>query len=138
MYSTRSTEFSRLSEPHHFRFFQQNDRPHVQYKIYANNAWGPTDGHLFLHNIPDLRSKLGFAEAFKSNKDEVATLHSFLNMKEQQLNRHTKLNVAEEQLQPYRVAIVETKSSIEYLERFPSTDQTSIHASSQFWWTLSC
>jgi hypothetical protein len=32
---------------------------------------------------------------------------------------------------------VETKAFIEYLERFPSTDRTSVHALSQFWWTLS-
>jgi hypothetical protein len=126
-----------LSELHHFRFFQRNGRPHVQYKIYANDAWGPTDGHPFLHNISDVRSKLGFAEVFESNEEEVAALHSFVNMKERQLIRHSKLNAIEEQLQPYRVAIVETKAFIEYLERFPSTDRTSIHASSQFWWTLS-
>jgi hypothetical protein len=68
----------------------------------------------------------------------VAALHSFVIMKERQLSRHTKLNVAKEQLQPYRVAIVETRAFIEYLERFPSIDRTSRHASSQFWWILSC
>jgi hypothetical protein len=126
-----------LSEPHHFRFFQQHGRPHVQYKICAKDAWGPNDGHPFLHSIPDVRTKPGFAEVFEINEDEVAALHSFVNMKERQLIRHTKLNAVEEQLQSYRVAIVETKAFIEYLQRFPSTDRTSVHASSQFWWTLS-
>jgi hypothetical protein len=59
-------------------------------------------------------------------------------MKERQLSRHTKLNVAKEQLQLYQVEIVETRVFMEYLERFPSKNQTSIHASLQLWWTLSC
>jgi hypothetical protein len=62
--SNKSVEFIGMSEPHHFRFFQQNSILHVQYKIYANDAWRPSDGHPFLASVPDVRGKLGFAEVF--------------------------------------------------------------------------
>jgi hypothetical protein len=62
----------------------------------VNNAWGPSDDHPFLHNVLFVRGKSGFFEVFKSNEEEVALLHSFVNMKELQLSRHTKLNGAEE------------------------------------------
>jgi hypothetical protein len=90
--SSRSAEFIGMSEPHHFRFFQRNSVPHVQYKIYTNDAWGPSDGHPFLASLPNVRSKLGFAEVFQANTEEVAALRSFSSLKERQLHRHTRLN----------------------------------------------
>jgi hypothetical protein len=133
--SSRSAEFIGMSEPHHFRFFQRNNVPHVQYKIYANDAWGPSDGHPFLASVPDVRTKPGFAEVFEVNTEEVAALRSFSSMKERQLDRHTRLNAAEALLQMYRTVIVETKAFIEYLEEFPNKDRTMVHASANFWWT---
>jgi hypothetical protein len=130
------TEFVGLSEPHHFRFFQRNGKPHVQHKIYANDAWGPTDGHLFLASVPNVRSKPGFAEVFEHNHEEVAALHSFVNLKERQLDRHIKLHASQGQLQAYQFVIVETKEFIEYLQSFPDTDKTSVHTSTQFWWSI--
>jgi hypothetical protein len=38
LYLSKRIEFTKVSEPHHFRFFQRNNRSHVQHKIYANNA----------------------------------------------------------------------------------------------------
>jgi hypothetical protein len=70
-----------MSEPHHFRFFQRNSVPHVQYKIYANDAWGPSDGHPFLASLPDVRSKPRFAEVFQANTEEVVALRSFSALK---------------------------------------------------------
>jgi hypothetical protein len=29
LYSSNSTQFTCISEPHHFRFFQRNNQPHV-------------------------------------------------------------------------------------------------------------
>jgi hypothetical protein len=94
LYWSGGSEFIGLSEPHYFRFFQRNGIPHVQYKIYANDAWGPTEGHPFLASVPDARSKPGFAEVFEHNHKEVAALHSFVNLKERQLDRHTKLHAS--------------------------------------------
>jgi hypothetical protein len=133
--SSRSTEFIGMSEPHHFRFFQRNSVPHVQYKIYANDAWGPSDGHPFLASVPNVRSKPRFAEVFQANTKEVAALHSFTNLKDRQLDRHRRLNAAEDVIQMYQTMIVETKAFIEYLEEFPSKDRTLVHASAKFWWT---
>jgi hypothetical protein len=124
-----------MSEPQHFRFFQRNSVLHVQYKIYANDAWGPPDGHPFLASVPDVRSKPGFAEVFQANTEEVAALRSFTNLKERQLDRQRRLNAAEDVIQMYETVIVETKAFIEYLEEFPSKDRTVVHASTKFWWT---
>jgi hypothetical protein len=107
-----------MSEPHHFRFFQRNSVPHVQYKIYANDAWGPSDGHPFLASLPNVRSKPGFAEVFQANTEEVAALRSFSSLKERQLHRHTRhtrLNAVDDVIQMYHTVIVETKAFIEYL-----------------------
>jgi 7,8-dihydro-6-hydroxymethylpterin-pyrophosphokinase len=90
-----------MNEPYHFRFFQRNSVPHMQYKIYANDAWGPSDGHPFLASVLDVRSKLGFSEVFQANIEEVATLRSFSSLKERQLDRHTRLNAAEDLIQMY-------------------------------------
>jgi hypothetical protein len=136
LHSSGGSEFVGLSEPHHFRFFQRNGRPHVQHKIYANDAWGPTEGHPFLASVPDVRSKPGFAEVFQHNHEEVAALHSFVNLKERQLDRHTKLHASQGQLQAYQSVIVETKEFIGYLQSFPDTDKTSVHASTKFWWSI--
>jgi hypothetical protein len=107
----------------------------VQYKIYANDAWGPSDGHPFLASVPHVRSKPGFAEVFQANTEEVAILRSFINLKERQLDRHTRLNATEDVIQMYQTVIVETKAFIEYLEEFPSKDRTMVHASAKVWWT---
>jgi hypothetical protein len=136
LHSSGGTEFVGLSEPHHFRFFQRNSKPHIQHKIYANDAWGPTDGHPFLASISNVRSKPGFAEVFEHNHEEVAVLHSFVHLKERQLDRHIKLHASQGQLQAYQSVIVETKEFIEYLQSFPDTDKTSVHASTQFWWSI--
>jgi hypothetical protein len=104
-------------------------------KIYANDAWEPTDGHPFLASVPDVRSKLGFAEVFQENSEEVATLRSFTNLKERQLDRHKRLNATEDLIQMYRTVIVETKAFVKYLEEYPSKDRTMVHASAKFWCT---
>jgi hypothetical protein len=124
-----------MSEPHHFRFFQRNSISHVQYKIYANDAWGPSDGHPFLASLPDVKNKPGFAEVFQANTEEVAALRSFSNFKERQLQRHTRLNAADDVIQLYQTVIMETKAFIEYLQEFPNSDRTLVHASAKFWWT---
>jgi hypothetical protein len=128
--SSRSIEFIGMSEPHHFRFFQRNSVPHVQYKLYANDAWGPSDGHPFLASVPDVRSKPGFAEVFQANTEEVAALRSYTNLKERQLDRHIRLNAAHDEIQMYQTMIVETKAFIEHFEEFPSKNRTMVHASS--------
>jgi hypothetical protein len=133
--SSRSVEFIGMSEPHHFRFFQRNNVPHVQYKIYANDAWGPSDGHPFLASLPDVRGKPGFAEVFQANTEEVAALHSFSSLKERQVHRHIRLNAVDDVIQMYHTVIVETKAFIEYLQEFPNSDRTLVHASAKFWWT---
>jgi hypothetical protein len=133
--SSRSAEFIGMSEPYHFRFFQRNSVPHVQYKIYANDAWQPSNGHPFLASVPNVRSKPGFAEVFQANTKEVEALRSFTNLKERQLDRHRRLNAAEDVIQMYQTVIVETKAFIEYLEEFPSKDRTLVHMSAKFWWT---
>jgi hypothetical protein len=88
-----------------------------------------------LASIPDVRSKPGFSEVFQANTEKVAVLRSFSSLKERQLDRHTKLNATEDLIQIYQTIIVETKAFIEYLEEFPSTDRTMVHASIKFWWT---
>jgi hypothetical protein len=133
--SSRSAEFIGMSEPHHFRFFQRNSVLHVQYKIYANDAWGPSDGHPFLASLLDVRSKPGFAEVFQANTEEVAALCSFSNLKERQLHRLTRFNATDDVIQMYQTVIVETKAFIEYLQEFPNSDRTLVHASAKFWWT---
>jgi hypothetical protein len=35
----------------------------------------------------------------------------------------------------YQTVIVETKAFIEYLQEFPNSNRTLVHASSKFWWT---
>ena len=35
----------------------------------------------------------------------------------------------------YQTVIVETKAFIEYLQEFPNSDKTLVHASIKFWWT---
>ena len=62
LFSSKSLEFIGISEPYHFRFYQQNNHPHVQHKIYANDAWRRVDGEVYLNTIPDRRSKPGFAD----------------------------------------------------------------------------
>ena len=124
-----------MSEPHHFRFFQRNSIPHVQYKIYANDAWGPSNGHPFLASILNVRSKPRFAKVFQANTKEIVALHSFTNLKEWQLDRHTRLKAVEDVIQMYQTVIVETKAFIEYLEEFLNKDRTMVHASTKFWWT---
>jgi hypothetical protein len=104
--SSRSVEFIGMSEPHHFRFFQRNYVLHTQYKIYANDAWGPSDGHPFLASLLDVRSKPGFAEVFQANIEEVVALRSFSSLKERQLHRHNRLNAAEDVIQLYQTVIV--------------------------------
>ena len=108
LFSSRSLEFIGVSEPHHFRFYQWNNRPHVQYKIYANDAWRPVDGKVYLKTILDSRTKLGFVAVFQSVSGEIAALQSFLSLKEQQLEWLLQLNVAEEQLHPYWDNITDT------------------------------
>jgi hypothetical protein len=85
-----------------------------------------------LASIPDVRSKPGFSEVFQANTEEVAALRSFSSLKERQLDKHTKLNATEDLIQIYQTIIVETKAFIEYLEEFPSTDRTMVHASTKF------
>ena len=55
-------EIARVSEPHHFQFYQGNKCPYVQHKVYANDARGPPDGEVYLQNSPNMRSKHGFDE----------------------------------------------------------------------------
>ena len=119
LHSSGGTEFVGLSEPNHFRFFQHNGKPHVQYKIYANDAWGPTNGHPFLASVPNVRSKPSFAEVFEHNHKEVVALHLFVNLKERQLDRHIKLHASQGQLQAYQSMIVETKEFIEVSAELP-------------------
>jgi hypothetical protein len=38
-------------------------------------------------------------------------------------------------IQIYQTVIVETKAFIEYLQEFPNSDRTLVHASAKFWWT---
>ena len=83
-----------------------------------------------------MRSKLGFAEVFEHNHKEVVALHSFVNLKEWQFDRYTKLHASQGQLQAYQSVIVETKEFIEYLQRFSNIDKTSIHATTEFWWSI--
>ena len=137
LFSSRSLEFIEVSKPHHFRFYQQNNSPHVQYKIYANNAWRPVDGEVYLKTIPDSRTKPGFAQVFQSESGEIAALQSFLSLKERQLERLLQLNVAEEQLQPYRANITDTQTFIAYLEEFPTRDRSAVHAATSFWCNVS-
>jgi hypothetical protein len=82
-----------------------------------------------------VRSKPGFAEVFRANMEEVAALRSFSSLKERQLHRHTRLNAADDVIQMYHTVIVETKAFIEYLQEFPNSDRTLVHASAKFWWT---
>jgi hypothetical protein len=86
--------------------------------------------------VPDVRSKPGFAQVFEHNHEEVAVLHSFVNLKERQLDRQTKLHASQGQVQAYQAVIVETKEFIEYLQSFPNTIKTFVHASTEFWWSI--
>jgi hypothetical protein len=62
-------------------FFLQNSQPQLQHKIYANDAWEPSDGLPFLASVHNVRSKLGFVEVFQSNQKKVAALHSFVSLR---------------------------------------------------------
>ena len=137
LFSSRSLEITRISEPYHFRFYKRNNRSHVQYKIYANNAWRPVDGEVYLNNIPDSKTKSGFAEVFQSEHGEITALQSFLNLKEWQLERLLCLNVTEEQLWPYRNNIIDTQTFIVYLEEFPTRDRSVVYATTSFWCNVS-
>ena len=45
----REDAFVGISKPHHFRFYMQNNKPHVQYKDYARSLlWIPENGHICL------------------------------------------------------------------------------------------
>jgi hypothetical protein len=133
LYLNKDIEFTKVSELHHFRFFQWSSRPHVQHKIYANDAWVPTDGHPFLISKSDVWNKPGF----ESDHEEIATLSSFVSLKECQFVRHAKLQVLEQVLELYQKATVETEAFMEYLDRFPKIDRAEVHESLQFWWTTS-
>jgi hypothetical protein len=67
-----------------------------------------------------VRSKLGFAEVFEHNHEEVAALYSFVNLKERQLDRHIKLHASQGQRQAYQSVIVETRSSLSICRASPT------------------
>ena len=71
LFSSRSLEFIGVSEPHHFCFYQRNNCPHVQHKIYANDAWRLVDGEVYLKTIPDSRTKPGLLQYFKMSLEKL-------------------------------------------------------------------
>lgn len=85
--SSKSLEFTRVSEPHHFQFYQGNNCPLVQHKSMQMMHGDHPLERFHLHTLPNMRSKHGFDAVFQSHLEEIVVWQSFVSLKERQLEQ---------------------------------------------------
>jgi hypothetical protein len=114
----RTDAFVGISQPHHFRFYMNNNKPHVQYKPYSRSpAWKPEHGHECLQRIPSIDSQVDLASVAEPDGRELRALEDFILLKERHIVRHMNI---EKSLK----AVAETSKLIAYMHEFPLKDRT--------------
>jgi hypothetical protein len=122
----RTDAFVGISQPHHFRFYMQENKPHVQYKPYARSPkWLPEHGHVCLDKIPSAHEVVPLASISEPNDRELKALEDFIVLKERHIARHMNVEKCLE-------AIDEASQLISYLKSFPSKDKAS-DSRAPFW-----
>ena len=107
----REGAFVGISKPHHFRFYMRDNKPHVQYKDYANYLlWIPKNGLICLYS--DVRLQIPLAPIAKPEDRELRTLNDFTLLKERHIARYMDI---EKNL----LNIEATNRFIFYLKDFP-------------------
>ena len=60
--------------PHHFRFYVQNNKPRVQYKIYCTDVWAPEGGHLAMKSVRPHGRKPGLSAVLPADLSRGASI----------------------------------------------------------------
>jgi hypothetical protein len=118
---TKGDTITRITFPHHMRFYMENGMTRVQYKHFNKDAWGPMDGHVCLRSLPNTAEKLALAEVHLAEERELKALDKFIAYKTRCVER---LQNVEKNLQ----AIEETEWLKEYLEHFPDANREAQRA----------
>jgi hypothetical protein len=85
----RADAFVGINQPHHFQFYMQDNRPHVQYKPYARSPkWLLEHGYVFLDGIPLAREEVPLAPVLQADARELKALEEFIMLKERHISRH--------------------------------------------------
>ena len=103
--------------PHHFRFYVQNNEPRVQYKTYCTDVWAPEGRYSAMTSVPATRAKLRLSAVLPADSREVQALEEFIALKERQINRLVRVD---ENLD----AILETEWLKDYILTFPNRDRS--------------
>jgi hypothetical protein len=118
---TRGDTITRITFPHHMRFYMENGVTRVQYKHFSKDAWGPTDGHVCLRSLPTTTEKPALAEVQLVEERELKALDEFIAYMTRCVER---IQNVEKNLQ----AIEETEWLKEYLEHFPDANREAQRA----------
>jgi hypothetical protein len=122
----REDAFVGISKPHHFRFYMQDNKPHVQYKDYARSLlWIPENGHICLDEVPNVRLQIPLAPIAEPDERELRALNDFILLKERHIARYMDI---EKNL----LAIEAIERFISYLKDFPLQNHFEA-ASAPFW-----
>ena len=118
--------FVGISKPHHFKFYMQDNKAHVQYKDYTRSfLWIPENGHICLHEIPNVRVQIPFVLIAESEDRELRALNDFILLKE----RHIACYM---EIEKNLLAFEATNRFISYLKDFPLQNHFE-DASALFW-----
>jgi hypothetical protein len=114
----RSDELIGTCQPHHFRFFMEDNIPRVQSKMYARTPrWEPEMGYACLDTVPSTRLPIGLAEITEPEPRDIKVLEDYIDLKERQIARHQNV---EKNID----AVEQTEWLISYLKEFPTNDRT--------------
>ena len=85
----REYAFVGISKPHHFRFYMQDNKPHVQYKDYARSLlWIHENGHICHSEIANVRLQIPLAHIAEPEDRELKALSDFILLKERHIARY--------------------------------------------------
>jgi hypothetical protein len=78
----RSNELIGTSQPHHFRFFMEDNIPWVQSKMYARTLrWEPEMEYACLDTVPSARLPIGLAEITEPEPRDIKVLEDYIDLK---------------------------------------------------------
>jgi hypothetical protein len=78
----RSDELIGTSQPHHFRFFMEDNIPRVQSKMYARTPrCEPEMGYACLDTVPSARLPIGLAEITEPEPRDIKVLEDYIDLK---------------------------------------------------------